>query len=157
MSELRQIRALIVEDDEFKTEEIADALFYLGHAVVASASCAWDVKTLCERGEVSPTLVDVAFIDSNLGHGMGGGKEVLRYLFMQGFVRRPIGMNEDCVPVIADATKIVTVGASTEEDWSREIGSYSDRLEVPLVVNWAERPLGLAKVISEVSTLKPQI
>lgn len=157
MSELRQIRALIVDDDELKTEEITDALNYLGHVVVASASCAWDVKALCERGEVNPDSVDVAFVDSNLGNGMGGGKEVLRYLFMQGFVRRPIGMNVDNEPVAADATKIVTVGASTDEEWAQEIGSYSDHLNMPLTLDWAERPLRLGHIISEVDRLKPQV
>ncbi len=157
MSESRRIRALIVDDDEFKTEEITDALNRLGHVVVASASCVWDVIALCERGEVNPDLVDVAFVDSNLGNGMGGGKEVLSYLFMQGFVRRPIGMNVDNEPVTLDAAKIVTVGASTEEDYAQEIGNYSDYLHGPLTVDWAVRPLKIGCIIAEVSRLKPEI
>lgn len=154
MSENRVLRGLIVDDETRKIEAIQDAFSKCGGIIVATAINAFNVRDLYEASEISPDKVDVAFIDSNLGSGMGGGKEVLRYLFMNGIVRRPIGFNAQKEEVVPAMDKIVTVGASSEVEWATEIGSYSDVLRMPLFVDW-NRPLDFSFLVSEVCRLKP--
>lgn len=150
------VKALIVNDQDYALQEIGDAIRGQGHVVAETAKCAWDVRDLFEAGKITPQTIDVAFIDSNLGSGMGGGLEVLRYLFIQDVVRTPVGDNPDSEPVVIDPHKIVTVGASTDVEWAVEIGSYSDYLGMPLFIDWNIRPLNLGAIISEARRLKPQ-
>lgn len=156
MSELLPIRAFIVDDDEWKTNEMTSALVASGHIVVATAVKAYDVRDLYEAGEITTDNIDVVFVDSQLGLSSGGGKEVVRYLFMQNLVRRPIGDNSANEPVLVDPNKIVTVGASTEPEWANELGSYSDTLSAPLILDWKIRPLKIASILNEVRRLKPR-
>ena len=87
---------------------------------------------------------------------MGGGKEVLRLLYMKGLARKPVGVNPQSEPVTPEKDKIVTVGASMDPQWACEIGSYSDKSDLPLVVDWEINPLNLAFIVSEVQRLKPR-
>lgn len=157
MGELLPIRALIVDDDEWKMNDMTQALVDEGHSVVATATRAFDVRDLCEAGEITADRIDVAFVDSQLGSSRGGGKEVVRYLFMQKLLRTPIGENESAEPVLPDPNKIVVVGASSEPDWAREIGSYSDALQTPLTIDWDIKPLRIGLIIDEVRRLKPRV
>lgn len=157
MSETLPIRAFIVDDDTWKVGRITKALQLGGNSVVAIAEKAYDVRDLYKEGRITPDTVDVAFIDSNLGHGMGDGNDVLRYLYMNELVRRPVGFNSLHEPVNPQADKIVTIGASTERDWASEIGSYSDVSKHPLIVDWDIDPLNLTFILSEVRRLKPRL
>ena len=157
MSENRIIRGLIVDDEKDKTERITEALLNCGGMVVATAVSAREVAMQVENGTVRPDRVDVAFIDSNLGYGRGGGLQVVGLLYREGMVRLPIGENATETEIVPDPHAIVTVGTSTELDWARELGSYSDVLGGPLVADWGwgSQPLDLRAVVDEVRRLKP--
>lgn len=154
MSEQRVLRGLIVDDETSKIEAVRDEFSKCGGIIVATAISAFNVRDLYKASEISADRVDVAFIDSNLGNGMGDGNDVLRYLFMNGLVRRPVGFNPQKEEVIPAADKIVTVGISSELEWAAEIGSYSDALHMPLFVDW-NRQLDFGFLVSEVCRLKP--
>ena len=157
MCETLPIRAFIVDDDAWKADKITEALQLQGNLVIAIAKRAHDVRDLYEGGLITPDIVDVAFIDSNLGQGMGGGNDVLRYLYMNELVRRPVGFNTLQESVTLQTDRIVTVGASTERDWASEIGSYSDISEHPLIINWDVDSLDITFILSEVRRLKPRL
>lgn len=151
-----RINALIVDDDPYKIDQLRAALVDVGGFVVATAGKAFEVADLYEAGEITPQKVDVAFIDSDLGSGPGGGKEVLRYLFGEDncLIRRPFGTNNLDEIVLPDPNRIVTVGSSSNPDWAQELGSYSDILKRPLTVNWGARPLNLQINASVIRHLK---
>lgn len=151
------VKGIIFDDDESKSSKIQEAFEEQGGLVVARGVRVFDVVDLFEAGKFEPNVVDVVFIDSHMGNSFGDGKEVLRYLFMHGLARQPIGNNNAAETVIPDSNKIVTVGASDEPEWAAENGSYSDLLLKPLTVDWTIKPLNLAEVVSEIRRLKPAV
>ncbi len=157
MSELKLVRGLIVDDEINKTKRIAEAFRECGGLVVMEAIRARDVYDLINESRITPRTVDVVFIDSNLGFGMGGGRDVLGLLHRNDLERRPVGGNEYNEPVLPEPNRLVTVGTSTEPEWAAELGSYSDVIHGPLIVEWetAIRPLNMVEIVQEVRRLKP--
>ncbi len=158
MSELQPVRGLIVDDQEAYRIVVAEAFEKEGGIVVVTAGSLLDVKDLVDTSKITPDLIDVAFLDSSLGSSMGDGKECYRYLNMHGFVRRDIGLHPSPEQLSDphNTGRIVTVGTSSDKKWSVEIGTYSDILDHPLIVDWTISPFSLAQIVSEVRRLKPR-
>jgi hypothetical protein len=111
---------------------------------------------MLDSGQISPDLVDVAFIDSRLGKEEEGGTKVMGWLLHRSLVRLAYGKPRQTsnVESPARANKIVTVGISSEPEKAQDLGSYSDVLGQPLIVEWQEKPLDLSSIVKEVRRLK---
>lgn len=156
MAERQPMRALIVDDEDRKIDEIRKAFEAGGNIVVDTALAVVAIPDLCEKGRLTSEKIDVAFIDSHLKRGTGetGGKEVLGILLRNELARRAYGHDPKHADFAPNRNKIVTVGTSSDPDWARNIGSYSDVLGEPLTIDWTIRPLELGSIIEEVRRLR---
>lgn len=116
----------MLDDDLDKHERIEAAFAATGNLVVARAFKVFDLLDLHDAGELTAGNLDVAFIDSQIGVGTGGGKEAIRFLHQIGIARRNTNPS---------ASKIVTVGISSNPEWALEVGDYSEALGQPLIVD----------------------
>jgi hypothetical protein len=149
MSELVPVRAFVVDDDPGKIVDLQEGFELAGSLVVITADRGFGVKDLVDAQQITPDTIDVAVVDSDFGHGPGGGLEIVRFLGSRGLIRD----RSDTEP---RSDRIVVVGSSIDTDWAEQVGSLSHNTQTPLMVDWKIRPLNLAALVEEVRYLKPK-